>query len=259
MLSNLETDKSKLLQIILVGQPELNLKLGSPKLEQLRQRMTVCTHISPLTREELESYIKYRLKVAGNEEAVVFEEGVLDAIYNFSKGVPRLINILCDFALLTAFTDERKTIDISLINEVINDLIDESPVTKAAASLSEEGILPDKYSEIENTLSSIHVRLQNLESAVNEIKNSKDTDDNKYKRLEALVNACSVSKSSSLPFAESKCLSKTKEDILDKKEDKLLKMEHELLDKESSLRVRREKLSASLIRIQEFPTGPTEK
>ena len=108
MLSNLETDKSKLLQIILVGQPELNIKLSRPELEQLRQRITISTHISPLAREEIDSYIKFRLRVAGNEEAVTFEEGVFDAIYDFSKGIPRLINILCDFTLLTAFTDEQK-------------------------------------------------------------------------------------------------------------------------------------------------------
>jgi putative secretion ATPase (PEP-CTERM system associated) len=253
LLSNLETDKSKLLQIILVGQPELNIKLGSPKLEQLRQRMTVCTHISPLTRDEIESYIKYRLKVAGNEEAIAFDEGVLDAVYSFSKGIPRLINILCDFTLLTAFTDEKKTIDMALINEVINDLINESPETKAAAAISEEGMSTDKYSEIENALSSIHLRLRNLESAVNEIKKKSNTDNDRYKRLVALVNACSVSKSSSLPFADSKCLSTTKEAILDKKEDELLKMEQELMDKDSILRRRREKLSASLIRIEDFP------
>jgi general secretion pathway protein A len=239
LLSNLETDKSKLLQIILVGQPELNIKLGSPKLEQLRQRMTVCTHISPLTRDEVEFYIKYRLKVAGNEEAVVFEEGVLDAIYEFSKGIPRLINVLCDFTLLTAFTDERKTIDMVLINEVINDLIVESPETKAASSLSEKSIFPDQYSEIDTALSSIHLRLQNLESAVSEIKKSNNTDNDRYRRLEALVNACRVSKSSSLPFVESKCLSTIKEAILGKKEDELLKIEQELLDKDSILNGRK--------------------
>jgi general secretion pathway protein A len=248
LLSNLETDKSKLLQIILVGQPELNVKLGSSKLEQLRQRLTVCTHISPLTRDEIGSYIKYRLKVAGNEEALFFEDGVLDAMYNFSKGVPRLINILCDFTLLTAFTDGKNTVDSGLINEVINDLINESPETKAAGALSEEDISPDKYSG--NALASIHVRLQNLESTVHEIKMNSDSDNDRYKRLEALVTACSISKPVSLPFADNKCLSTTKEAMLDKKEDELIKMEQELSDKDSILRGRREKLSASFSRIQ---------
>jgi general secretion pathway protein A len=252
LLSNLETDKSKLLQIILVGQPELNIKLGSPKLEQLRQRITVCTHISPLTRDEIVSYIKFRLKVAGNEEALAFEEGVLDAVYEFSKGIPRLINVLCDFTLLTAFTDGKKIIDMALINEVINDLIDESPETKAAYGRSEESISTDRYSEIENALSSIQMRLQNLEAALNEINKNNKTDNDRYKKLPVPVNACSVSKSSSLLFADNKCLSTTKEAMLGKKKDELLKMEQKLIDKDSILRRRKEKLSASLVRMQEL-------
>jgi phosphatidylinositol kinase/protein kinase (PI-3 family) len=118
---------------------------------------------------------------------------------------------------------------------------------------------PDKYSEIQNALSSIHVRLQNLESTVDEIKKSNNADNDSYKRLLALVNACSVSKSTSYPFADNKCLSTTKEAILAKKEDELVKMEEELIDKDSILRRRREKLSASLIRIQEFSPRATDK
>jgi general secretion pathway protein A len=219
MLSNLETDKSKLLQIVLVGQPELNITLSRPELEQLRQRITVCTHISPLTREETDSYIKYRLRVAGNEEAVTFEEGVTDAIYYFSKGIPRLINILCDFSLLTAFTDSRKTIDIGLINEVINDLVDERPETKAAAAQAGERKVRDTYSEIEKNLLSIHVRLQNLEAAINEIQKHNISDNDKYKRLSTLVNACRASKADSLSFIEDKCLLNIKERDRNTKEE----------------------------------------
>jgi len=231
MLSNLETDKSKLLQIILVGQPELNITLSRSELEQLRQRITVCTHISPLTREEIDSYIKYRLRVAGNEEAVTFEDGVTDAIFNFSRGIPRLINILCDFSLLTAFTDSRKIIDMVLINEVINDLIDERPETKAAASQTGECIIPDKYSDIEKTLLSIDVRLKNLEAAVNEIQKRNFADNDKYKRLSTLVNACRAAKSDSLSFTGDKCLLNTGERDRNKKEedddDESLSVSHE--------------------------------
>jgi len=238
MLSNLETDKSKLLQIILVGQPELNITLSRPELEQLRQRITVCTHISPLTREEIDYYINYRLRVAGNEKAIVFEEGVIDAIYSFSKGIPRLINILCDFSLLTAFTDSRKTIDMELINEVINDLIDERPETKAAAAGTGESAIPDKYSEIEKTLVSIHVRLQNLEAAVNEIQKRNISDNDKYKGLLTLVNACRAAKSESLSFVGNKPLLNIRESDYDKKEeddDKSLSVGHESSKKNSIL------------------------
>jgi len=93
MLSNLETDTSKLLQIILVGQPELIKTLALPELRQLRQRINIRCHLFPLTREEAEEYILHRLEIAGNREAVRFEEGTANAIYDYSRGIPRLINI----------------------------------------------------------------------------------------------------------------------------------------------------------------------
>jgi len=241
MLSNLETDKSKLLQIILVGQPELNIKLSRPELEQLRQRITISTHISPLAREELESYIKFRLRVAGNEEAVTFEEGIIDAIYDFSKGIPRLINILCDFTLLTAFTDDKKIIDIGLIQEVINDLVNESPETKAANSSTESGINNDNFEKIEKALTSIHVRLQNLEAVINDMQKKNDTYD-KSKRLLALVNACRSSNQYSYSQVENKSTLNLQEADLSKRVNDLLKTEHELNEKDSILRKRKEKL-----------------
>lgn len=243
LLSNLETDKSKLLQIILVGQPELNIKLSRPDLEQLRQRITVSTHISPLTKDEMESYIKYRLKIAGNEDAVTFEEGVTEIIYDFSRGVPRLINILCDFALLTAFTDGKKTIDMGLINEVMNDLINERPETQVTAKSPEEFIKPAKCEEIEKALSSIYVRLQNLEAAIDEMqKNNTISNNDKNKRLLALVNACRAARSYSQSFDENKCLPNIKETELNKKEDELLKLEQELNEKDSILQKRKENI-----------------
>jgi general secretion pathway protein A len=241
MLSNLETDKSKLLQIILVGQPELNIKLSRPELEQLRQRITISTHISPLAREELESYIKFRLRVAGNEEAVTFEEGIIDAIYDFSKGIPRLINILCDFTLLTAFTDDNKIIDIGLIQEVINDLVNESPETKAANSSTECVINADNFEKIEKVLASIHVRLQNLEAVINDMQKKNDTYD-KNKRLLALVNACRSSNQYSYSQVENKSILNLQEADLSKRVNDLLKTEHKLDEKDSILRKRKEKL-----------------
>jgi len=241
MLSNLETDKSKLLQIILVGQPELNIKLSRPELEQLRQRITISTHISPLAREELESYIKFRLRVAGNEEAVTFEEGIIDAIYDFSRGIPRLINILCDFTFLTAFTDDKKIIDIGLIQEVINDLVNESPETKAANSSTECDINADNFEKIEKALTSIHVRLQNLEAVINDMQKKNDTYD-KNKRLLALVNACRSSNQYSYSQVENKSTLNLQEADLSKRVNDLLKTEHELNEKDSILRKRKEKL-----------------
>jgi general secretion pathway protein A len=122
LLSNLETDKSKLLQIIMVGQPELRKILAKPELRALRQRITVSCHINPLTKRETEKYIYHRLTIAGNSEAVIFEDGDIDLIHNFSRGIPRLINIACDFLLVTAFMDKTKELSLDMVKDVISDL-----------------------------------------------------------------------------------------------------------------------------------------
>jgi len=116
MLSNLETDKEKLLQIILVGQPELKDILRSPNLAQLNQRITVRYHVSPLDRAETENYIKHRLNVAGANGNVHFEEPALESVFNFSKGIPRLINAVCDKALLLAFVRESMRISHDMVS-----------------------------------------------------------------------------------------------------------------------------------------------
>ena len=122
LLSNLETDRAKLLQIILVGQPELKKTLFTPELMQLRQRININYHISPLSIDETAQYIKHRLSLAGNPNVIDFSGDILQEIYQFSRGIPRLINILCDFSLLTAFTDGVEKVSPPIINEVINDL-----------------------------------------------------------------------------------------------------------------------------------------
>ncbi|GAG00792.1 unnamed protein product, partial [marine sediment metagenome] len=122
LLSNLETEKEKLLQIVLVGQPELREKLKSPKLRQLRQRISVRYHIFPLIRAEIVKYIHHRLSVAGADNCVSFNKQAMDEIYNYSQGYPRLINILCDKILLAAFVRTTKTITPELVQECIQEL-----------------------------------------------------------------------------------------------------------------------------------------
>lgn len=122
LLSNLETDKSKLLQIILVGQPELRKTLARPEMRQLRQRINVSCHLNALSREETESYIFHRLESAGNRNAAKFDAESIDAIYAFSRGIPRLINIICDFLFLTAFVEGTKTLSAELAKEVIGEM-----------------------------------------------------------------------------------------------------------------------------------------
>jgi general secretion pathway protein A len=110
LLSNLETTTSKLLQIILVGQPELSEMLDSHDLRQLGQRITLSCHLNPLTYKETREYIQHRIQVASQKPEVKFARGAYRAIYQYSGGIPRLINIACDRALLTAFGLNRKKI-----------------------------------------------------------------------------------------------------------------------------------------------------
>ena len=106
LLSNFETNKAKLLQIILVGQPELRKLLAKPSLRQLRQRITVSTNLEPLGRDAIEHYISHRIRVAGGSDMLVFDAPAVDEVYRYSGGIPRLINVLCDKVLFLAHARE---------------------------------------------------------------------------------------------------------------------------------------------------------
>ncbi len=121
LLSNLETAKSKLLQIVLVGQPELNKTLLQPGFRQLRQRINMRYHLPPLSARETREYIEKRLRVAG-ARGEIFTEKALREIYLRSKGTPRLINILCDNSLLTAYALDQKIVDEKAVKEAAGDL-----------------------------------------------------------------------------------------------------------------------------------------
>lgn len=122
LLSNLETEKDKLIQIILMGQPELNRKLDLYELRQLQQRIMVRYHITPIEENELNDYINHRLNIAGSDGNIKFTDETLEAIADFSCGIPRLINIICDRALLAGFAAEKKRIDSQIINKCIEEL-----------------------------------------------------------------------------------------------------------------------------------------
>lgn len=121
LLSNLETTKSKLLQIILVGQPELKKTLSRREFRQLKQRINLHFHLLPLSEEQTRAYIEKRITVAGGREPLFTTEAVQE-IFRRTKGVPRLINNLCDNALLDGFTADRKIIDETLVKEAADDL-----------------------------------------------------------------------------------------------------------------------------------------
>ena len=123
MLSNLETEKEKLLQIILLGQSELNQKLRSDELKQLNQRIAIRHHLAPLSRAEMESYIYQRLMAAGAEGRIAFSKSAFNEIYKFSKGTPRLINLICNRALLGGFVEETFHIDHGIIKKAKDSLL----------------------------------------------------------------------------------------------------------------------------------------
>lgn len=122
MISNLETDKEKLIQIVLMGQPELRDILAMKELEQLRQRISVYYHIKPLTREETNNYIQHRLKVASSNGQLVLDETSIDKVHECSGGVPRRINAICDRALLTGYIRGEKNITQEVIAEAAKEI-----------------------------------------------------------------------------------------------------------------------------------------
>ncbi|MBZ0167710.1 MAG: AAA family ATPase [Candidatus Omnitrophica bacterium] len=121
MLSNLETEHEKLLQILFLGQPESKKKLALPRLEQLRQRIAVYYHLNPLNREDTLEYIRHRLRVASESDHQFFTAEAMELVYRFSKGTPRLINQICDSALLSGYIKEVQTVNATVMMEVINE------------------------------------------------------------------------------------------------------------------------------------------
>lgn len=119
MLSNFETTNQKLMQILLVGQPELRDKLDLPELRQLKQRIALRCHIAPLSAEETRLYIRHRLRIAGAVDAGIFTDGAIQKIVNYSGGTPRVINIVCDHCLLSGFADSKKRIDAGTVSEAL--------------------------------------------------------------------------------------------------------------------------------------------
>jgi general secretion pathway protein A len=122
LLSNLETDDRKLLQIVLMGQPELRDRLNDHGLRQLRQRITVRYHLNPLRRTEVAQYVHHRLQVSGAKGAPHFTPAAFWRIFRYTKGIPRLVNAVCDKALLAGFVEQKEKIDFRLIGRAIREL-----------------------------------------------------------------------------------------------------------------------------------------
>ena len=122
LLSNIETDDRKLLQIVLLGQPELRDRLNSPRLRQLRQRITVRYHLAPLTRLEVAQYIQHRLELAGAQGVPYFTQPAFWRVFSYSRGIPRLVNAVCDKALLAGFVEQSDRITYRMVGRAIREL-----------------------------------------------------------------------------------------------------------------------------------------
>jgi hypothetical protein len=122
MLSNLETEKSKLVQIVLVGQPNLRELLARPELEQLRQRITVSYHLLPLGADETAAYVNHRLKRAAIGTPLQFSDEVSAIVHEHSQGVPRTINVIADAILLFGYGEDKRVIDVELARQVVQEL-----------------------------------------------------------------------------------------------------------------------------------------
>jgi putative secretion ATPase (PEP-CTERM system associated) len=151
MLSNLETEKSKLIQIALVGQPDLRDLLLRPDLEQLRQRVTVSYHLPALDIEETAAYINHRLARAANGAALVFARDVTDLVHRHSMGVPRRINVIADAMLLYAYGEGQREIDVALTQKALDELKASGILTETIAPiapLAPTGAAPGSWADL---------------------------------------------------------------------------------------------------------------
>jgi len=158
MLSNLETNDTKIVQIILTGQPELKTALSIPELRQLRQRISISCHIYPLTRAETEEYILHRLEIAGNREAVRFSDEILELIHEFSRGIPRLINIICDLLMVTLCVEGTRDPSADMVKEIADELANENCYWKNQK--------PAEPIEVNRDLGHLYIRIGRVEEEV---------------------------------------------------------------------------------------------
>jgi general secretion pathway protein A len=121
MMTNLETSTEKLLQIVLVGQTELETKLKQANLRQLRQRLTLRAKTHPLTADETKAYIQQRLHIAGSSGQQIFDQDTMAAIHRYSSGIPRVVNLICEHCLVSAFVDQQKVVTPNIVDAVARD------------------------------------------------------------------------------------------------------------------------------------------
>ena len=165
MMTNLETFTEKLLQIVLVGQPELETKLKQPHLRQLRQRLTLRAKTHPLTLEETKAYVAQRLRIAGSNGQQVFDPEAIVAIHRYSNGIPRVVNLLCEHCLVSSFVDQQKIVITAVVEAVDRDFDLGDSTTAAAMTVAPPANHSEKFDLVEalRTLATLADRLRESE------------------------------------------------------------------------------------------------
>jgi general secretion pathway protein A len=189
MLSNLEDEKHHLIQMILVGQPELKNKLKRKDLVQFAQRVTVHCHLSGLNEAEVKDYILYRLKVAGANRLDIFTDEAIEIISQYSRGIPRIINILCDTSLVYGYADNLRTIEKEIVENVIQER-ESTGVFSGISQIPYEGVeaigtggietpsfWQDQIDLVDKKVGAIEERLNHIENELKKILNYKDEKD----------------------------------------------------------------------------------
>ena len=176
MLTNLETFTEKLLQIVLVGQPELETKLKQPQLRQLRQRLTLRAKTHPLTIEESKAYVQQRLRIAGSDGRQIFDPEALVAVHKYASGIPRVVNLLCEHCLVSAFVDQKTTIGADVVDAIARDfdLSDNTASAAMTAAAPQPTTGAEKFDLVEalRTLATLADRLRQSEQDVSKERKS---------------------------------------------------------------------------------------
>jgi general secretion pathway protein A len=176
LLTNLETSTEKLLQIVLSGQPELDQKLNQPQLRQLRQRITLRAKTRQLTLEETRGYIQERLRIAGAENTDIFSPEAIVAVHHYARGIPRVTNLLCEHALVSAFVDQKNPVTAEIVEEVARDfelhIID--PTAQAPPEPDLQSGNGDQPPLIESLLQAVNTLVDRLNRAEAAVESERD-------------------------------------------------------------------------------------
>jgi general secretion pathway protein A len=161
LLTNLETATEKLLQIVLTGQPELEEKLRRPQLRQVRQRITISCRTSALSKEETFGYVAERLRVAGMNGEPIFSKEAIETVHLYSRGIPRVVNLLCEHAMINAYVDNMRPVPARLVEDVAKEFsLDEMPPTASVTLSSAEQA--DHTQSVLNNMDELLGRLRSI-------------------------------------------------------------------------------------------------